>query len=222
MARMNFDRLYTYRFKDVDQRDRQRVWTVIGADIYRRMNCPKVLLDPASGRCEFLNAIPECERWAVDQLDHGAYRDPEIKAVVSDIFAAELPTSYFDGVFVSNFLEHLPSQDSIADLLRLLRSVMLPGARIAILGPNFKHCWQEYFDCADHVIPLTHISVQEHLYAAGFSICSVLPRYLPYSFRSVMPASPHLVRLYLSLPMAWRALGKQFLVVGTPDPTFNS
>jgi hypothetical protein len=84
------------------------------------------------------------------------------------------------------------------------------------MGPNFKYCADEYFDCADHTLALTHVSVEEHLYAAGFRVTKVIPRFLPFSFRGVLPPSPALTAYYLRMPLAWRLLGKQFLVIAKP------
>jgi SAM-dependent methyltransferase len=137
-----------------------------------------------------------------------------VHAEIGDAFAVPLPSDHFDGVFVSNFLEHLPTQEHVADLLGRLRSSMRPGGRIAVMGPNFRYCAKEYFDCADHVLALTHVAVQEHLAAAGFEIERVVPRFLPYSFRGLLPPSRALTRLYLRLPAAWLVLGKQFIVIG--------
>ncbi len=165
---IDYQRLYEYRFRDVDQVSRQAVWREIAADIYRRMGAPTKVLDPAAGRCEFINAVPAAERWAVDTVDHNEFRHPDIKVIIADILDADLPADYFDGVFVSNFLEHLPSQDAVGTVLAKLRESMEPGGTIAVLGPNFRYCANEYFDCADHTLALTHVAVVEHLYAAGF------------------------------------------------------
>jgi hypothetical protein len=81
------------------------------------------------------------------------------------------------------------------------------------MGPNFKVCARTYFDCADHTLALTDVSVAEHLYAAGFEIRSAVRRFLPYSFRGQLPASSRLTRTYLKTPIAWHFLGAQFLVV---------
>jgi hypothetical protein len=62
------------------------------------------------------------------------------------------------------------------------------------MGPNFRYCAREYFDCADHTLALTHVAVAEHLHAAGFEPVKVVPRYLPYSFRSRLPALRTLTR----------------------------
>lgn len=73
---------------------------------------------------------------------------------------------------------------------------------------------KEYFDCADHTLIYTHTAIAEHLYAAGFEPERIVPRFLPYSFRGWLPATPTTTRLYLQTPPLWRLLGKQFLVIG--------
>jgi hypothetical protein len=211
---IDYQRLYEYRFRNVDQTSRQAVWDEIAGHLYRRMGAPAKVLDPAAGRCEFLNAIPAAERWAVDAVDHGEFRDSGVKAIIGDILDTELPPAYFDGIFVSNFLEHLPTQDTIGTLLATLRASMEPGGRIAVLGPNFRYCAGKYFDCADHTLALTHVAVAEHLYAAGFEVTQVIPRFLPFSFNGLLPPSPLLTRTYLRVPALWRVLGEQFLVLG--------
>jgi SAM-dependent methyltransferase len=207
-------RLYEYRFEGIDQAAREEVWREIAAYVYDVLGRPDRVLDPAAGRCEFISAIPARERWAVDEVAYPeAVADTGLTVVTSDIMAADLPTDHFDAVFVSNFLEHLPDQTAIAAFLRKMREVTRSGGRIAILGPNFRYCGARYFDCADHNVVLTEIAVAEHLHAAGFRVTRVTPRFLPYSFRGSLPASTLLTRLYLRVPLAWRLLGKQFLLV---------
>lgn len=212
---MNYQRLYEYRFRNVDQGARAEIWNVIAQDIGGRLGNPRRVLDPAAGRGEFINAVAAEERWAVDQVSYaeGTY-DPAVRAVVSDIFDAELPADHFDGIFVSNFLEHLLSQEATATFLEKMHGVTAPGGRIAILGPNFRYCSSQYFDMADHTLVYTHRAIAEHLYTAGYEPETIIPQFLPYSFTGRLPASPALTRLYLKSPMAWRLLGKQFLVIG--------
>ena len=212
---MNFQRLYEYRFRDVDQRARAAVWSEIGPYVHRRLGSPDRLLDPAAGRCEFLNAVPAAERWGVDLVDYEeSWAQPGVRLVVGDVMEVELPEAYFGGIWISNFLEHLPDQETVAAFLERMRDRLVPGGRVAVMGPNFRYCAKHYFDCADHTVILTHVGVEEHLYAAGFEIEAVDARFLPYSVRGRLPASPALTRRYLAAPLAWRLLGKQFLVVG--------
>ena len=133
--------------------------------------------------------------------------------IIADIMDVELPETHFDGVFLSNFLEHLSSHDAVAAVLSKLHAAMAPGGRIAVLGPNFRYCAREYFDCADHAVILTHVSMAEHLHAAGFNITVMVPRFLPYSFRGPLPQSPRLTSVYLRTPALWRLLGKQFFLL---------
>lgn len=212
---MNYQRLYEYRFRGIDQARRAGVWHEIAAHVYDELGGPQRVLDPAAGRGEFINAVRAPERWAVDAVayEEGTYQ-PGVRFVVCDIFEADLPAAHFGGVFVSNFLEHLPSQEAVATFLEKMRDSIQPGGRIAVMGPNFRFCPDEYFDCADHTLIFTHVAIEEHLYAAGFTPRRVVPRYLPYSFRGRLPPSRRLTRGYLRTPLAWRVLGKQFLVIG--------
>ena len=210
---MDFQRLYEFRFRDLDQPERGAVWTAIADDLHVRMGKPQTVLDPACGRGEFISAVPAAERWAIDQIPSVADLGRlGIHTIVADMLEVDLPTGHFDGILLSNILEHLMTYEDVQRCLRKMHVATRPGGVVAVLGPNFKYCADEYFDCADHVLALTHVSVQEHLYAAGFEIRSVTPRYLPYSFRGRLPPSERLTRLYLRNPWAFRFLGKQFLV----------
>jgi len=212
---MNYERLYQYRFRNIDQDARDAVWGEIAPFIYGVLGKPDVVLDPAAGRGEFINHVPARERWAVDMVSYpeGTHA-PGTQVIVSDIFDAELPQGYFDGIWVSNFLEHLLSQEQVATFLEKMHGCLKPGGRIAVMGPNFQYCSKDYFNCADHTLALTHGAVAEHLYAAGFEPELEVARFLPYSFRSKLPPSVPGTRRYLKTPIAWRFLGKQFLVVG--------
>lgn len=212
---MNFQRLYEYRFRGIDQDVRAAVWSEIAPFIHEQMGRPERVLDPAAGRCEFINHVPARERWAVDQAAYAeADADPAVTVRIADIMDVELPDGHFDGVWVSNTLEHLLSQEQTAAFLERMHGAMAPGGRIAIMGPNFRYCAKDYFDCADHTLVYTHVSIAEHLYAAGFEPERIVPRFLPYSFRGRLPATPAMTRRYLRTPAAWRLLGKQFLVIG--------
>jgi ubiquinone/menaquinone biosynthesis C-methylase UbiE len=212
---MDYQRLYEYRFRDIDQSARTAVWQPIAKFMYEQMGRPERVLDPAAGRGEFINAVPASERWAVDMVAYaeGTYA-PGVKSVVSDIFDAELPEDHFGGIFISNFLEHLLSQEATAEFLTKMRRVTEPGGRIVVMGPNFRYCSKQYFDMADHTLIYTHRAIAEHLYAAGYEVERVVPQFLPYSFTGRLPPSVTLLEQYLKMPFAWRLLGKQFLVVG--------
>jgi SAM-dependent methyltransferase len=211
---VDYDRIYAYRFRGVDPRIKSAVWTVIARWITRKLGNPSVVLDPAAGACEFINAVPARERWAVDlgrQVRELAGEG--VRVSVGNVADVELPAGHFEGVFVSNFLEHLDGPEACASFLEKMHRVLVPGGRIVVMGPNFRCCPREYFDFADHVLILTEQSAAEQLYAAGFELREVHARFLPLTFRGRNPPRDWVVGLYLAMPFAWRFFGKQFLLV---------
>lgn len=220
---MNYDRIYAYRFQDIQQEQRQNVWAEITRFIEARLNHPKTILDPAAGRCEFINESAAAEKWAIDQSNQiHAFAASDIRVVQNNIFRIDLPKAYFDGIFVSNFLEHLNSPHDIAAFLEKMYDVLRVGGRIAVMGPNFKLCSAVYFDCADHILALTETSVAEHVYGAGFEVIEIRKAFLPFSFRGLLPPSRRLTRLYLQWPWVWPILGKQFLIIGEKPKSYNT
>jgi hypothetical protein len=92
---------------------------------------------------------------------------------------------------------------------------MTKGGRIAIMEPNFEYAYKNYFDIADHTVNLSELGVAVHLYGADFKVINILPKFLPLSFKSggILPVSSTTVETYLKLPLAWKILGKQFLII---------
>lgn len=212
---MNLDRIYAYRFRDVDHAKRGMVWGELARFMHAELGGPSSILDPAAGMCEFINAVPCTEKWGVDMNEPfvRAHAAKDVNVVIGDTRTADLPKDHFDAVFVSNFLEHLNSQEEVAAFLTKLHTHLKPGGRIAIMGPNFKYVYKEYFDFADHTVILSELGLAEHLYGAGFEVETIHPRFLPLSFRGGLPINRFLVRTYLALPWAWRFFGKQFLLI---------
>jgi hypothetical protein len=211
--RLNLRGIYAYRYRNFAQERKDATWSVLAPWIETRMASPQVLLDPACGRGEFIVASAARERWAVDLEDQRSSWPADLTFRSGEALTVDLPVGHFDGVFVSNFLEHLATPREVYGHLIRFRELLRPGGRIAVMGPNFKYASREYFDCADHLIALTHRSVEEHLASAGFEVESVVARFVPFSFRSQRFSHPFLVRAYLAVPFAWRILGKQFFIV---------
>ena len=210
---MNLEKIYAFRFQGISPEKKAAVWGPITRHIQSFMPKADIILDPCAGRCEFINHVQAKEVWAVDR-EESFLRSaiPGVKTVAGDIFHAPLPENHFGGIFVSNFLEHLESAEQAATFLRRMRTLLSPGGRLVIMGPNFKYCGPEYFDCIDHRLILTERSVAELLFSEDFELVKSHARYLPYSFRSRLPASEALTGLYLKFPFAWKFLGKQFLL----------
>jgi len=212
---MNYERIYKYRFDGVDTKKKLLTWGLLAQFLYKKLGKPERTLDPAAGLCEFINAIPSKERWAIDLNDEfiSKYIDKDVKKIIGNNLEVDIPENYFDAVFVSNFLEHLHTQEEVSFFLERMYRSLRPGGRIAVMGPNFKYVSRQYFDFADHTVILSELGVAEHLYGAGFDKIDITPRFLPLSFRGGLPVNKFLINTYLSIPLAWRFMGKQFLLI---------
>jgi dolichol-phosphate mannosyltransferase len=216
---LDLQRIYHHRFDGISPRLKQATWQEIARWILNdakglRCGIPvQSVLDPACGDGEFLNA---CSYGAVsltgcDLRDRSPLLTPAA-TFHQGLFQTLKLDQQFDLIWISNLLEHLRSPEEIQDFLIHCRQILSPNGLVVIMGPNIKYCRSEYWDFADHCLPLSHLTVIEHLVSAQFAISAVNPKFLPYSFRSRLPADPRLVRLYLMNSWAWSFLGKQFLI----------
>jgi len=212
------DRLYRHRFPATVLEQRNAVWKVLCRSWFSRyIPAEARVLEVGAGYCEFVNNIAAAERVAVD-LNPETKRHASPGVVVYEIAAERLaevvPRSYFDAVFMSNFLEHCRSRDQMLQVLCAAATVLKPRGCVLILGPNFRYCYKQYFDFFDHHLPLTEKAIVEALQLANFEIRIVKPRTLPFTFKSRLPSWSWLVQLYLRFPLLWHLFGAQFFVVG--------
>lgn len=209
--------IYDLRFGERERSRKEAVWREIGRFLQSRYipESSKVL-DVASDLGYFIRNITAAERWASDLRDTSASMPDGVRFIQSDglSLADEAPNDYFDVVFMSNYLEHLDSAESVIEQLRVVRRLLCPGGRVVILQPNIRLVGSAYWDFIDHRVPLTEESLVEAATFAGLVTRTVIDRFLPYSVKGRLPAHPTLVRWYLAFRPAWRLLGKQTLYVG--------
>lgn len=217
--KLDLNRIYQHRFDGIGPEYKQATWREIARWIFkdaqslRGGNSVRAVLDPACGDGEFLNACPQGlgSLTGCDLRERSPLLTPQ--AVFHQGMFQSLGLSQkFDLIWISNLLEHLRSPEEIQDFLIHCRQLLSPDGLVVIMGPNIKYCSSEYWDFADHILPLSHLTVIEHLISANYRIPAVNHKFLPYSFRSRLPADPRLVRLYLNNSWAWNLLGKQFLI----------
>ena len=210
--------LYDVRFDAEEAAAKDRIWREIVAYLGRWIDPGAPILDVACDRGHFIRFAVGSERWATDIRDVGRSLPDDVRFVQgSGLDLARLvPTGHFGTVFMSNYLEHLPSADAVIDQLRVARQLLRPGGRLIVLQPNIRLVGPRYWDFIDHKVALTEHSLQEAAELAGLRMEELIVRFLPYSTKGRLPAHPALVRLYLRVRPAWRLLGKQTLYVGTP------
>ena len=207
--------IYSQRFAGREA-DRDRVWKVLTHHYFQRWVKPSdTVLDLGAGYCEFINNIIASRKIALDlnpATPLNAARDVQVVPQdVTQTWAVE--THSVDVVFTSNFFEHLPSKQDLSHCLAEIYRVLRPGSRLIALGPNIRFCFDVYWDFFDHYLPLSDRSLVEASEIAGFETELIIPRFLPFTMHGKAPPPSYLVRWYLLLPLAWRILGKQFLLV---------
>ena len=215
----DLDRIYHRRFGEEDARGKERVWKEIGRYLQRWVPADGRVLDVAADRGYFIRHITAAERWATDLRDVSASLGPDVRFIQVDGLSLSdaVPRDYFDVVFVSNYLEHLPNREAVIAQLVQIRGVLKHDGRLIVLQPNIRYVGAAYWDFIDHHVALTDRSLIEAATAAGFVVERLIPRFLPYTTKSRLPQSSWLVRGYLRFSPAWRVMGKQALLIARPS-----
>ncbi len=195
---------------------RRQVWAILARDVFQQyVPVEGTVLELGCGWGEFINHIRAAVRIGLDlNPETGTRLQPGVRFLHQD--CAEpwpLGDAALDTVFTSNFFEHLPDKSTLARTLGQALRCLKPGGRLVCLGPNIRYLHGAYWDFWDHYVPLTDASLVEALEITGFEIARALPRFLPYTMARRRNPPLWTLRLYLQLPLLWRVLGKQFLVV---------
>jgi SAM-dependent methyltransferase len=208
--------IYRIRFETTGLQKRRRIWRVLCSHYFSQLIGPnKDILDLACGHGEFINNISGRSREAIDlNSDATRYLDPDIKFTKCPAHnLSSIESASKDVVFTSNFLEHLPSKATCDLVFDEVKRLLRPNGRFIIVGPNIRYAYKKYWDYYDHQLPLSHLSLEEGLLQKGFVVILNISRFLPYTMKSRFPSSDYLIKAYLRLPLAWKLLGKQFLIV---------
>ena len=213
--------LYEHRFSPAEAVAMNAVWKVLVEDFFQaRLRPDATVVDIGAGSCSFINHVHANRRIALDanpNLAMVAAAGVETH-VTHDLELDELRDVPVGHVFMSNFLEHLPSFDLMLSLLARIHEVLEPGGTLLVLQPNFRLNPRRYFDFVDHTLVLTDASLVEALEVAGFSIIEKRLRFLPYTSKSKTPKWPIAVKAYLRIRPAQWVLGKQTFIVAQKPP----
>jgi SAM-dependent methyltransferase len=199
---------------------RRRVWRELCSFFAKWIPADATILDLGCGHCEFINGVECRQKFGMDLNPEAAeLAAAEVMIIQQDCSEDwRVPPGSLDVVFTSNFLEHLPTKAALERTLQHAYGALVPGGRLIALGPNIKHLPGAYWDLFDHYVPLTEFSLAEVLTKCGFRIELCQGRFLPYTMSDGKEYPIWMLRAYLSLNIAWRIFGKQFLVVASKRP----
>lgn len=210
-------RLYARRFSDRDRREKARLWQILCQAFFDRyVTAEGAVLDVGAGYCDFINHVSASRRLAVDlnpDTKRSASEGVEVFLHPLERLDEVIEPESIDLAFASNVFEHLRGPDALLQVLAALRKVLRPGGRLMIMQPNARIVGGAFWDFFDHTLPLSEKGMAEALGVAGYEVIEQRARFLPYTTKSRLPKWPILVRLYLRLPPAQWAFGKQMLVV---------
>ncbi len=217
------DDIYRNRFSDVEEGAREATWRVLCHDFLQELIDPEaVVMDVGAGDGRFIRNIFAKRRIAVDI----SARVRSLEQYGIEVIQCPAPEmsdhigQVVDVIFMSNFLEHLTDKREVLTVLEACKSVLKPGGRIMILQPNIRYVGAAYWDYIDHHIALTEHSLTEALIVTGYSIDTVIPRFLPYTAKSALGrvvgggGRGFLIKAYLKMPLLWRVFGQQTFVIG--------
>jgi ubiquinone/menaquinone biosynthesis C-methylase UbiE len=208
--------VYGNRFTSADAVRKNELWREVCRYLNRFVPSDGVVLDLACDRGDFIRNIVAREKWATDLRDVSEHLPTDVEFVQANglELRGRLPNQYFDLVFMSNYLEHLPSGEAVIEQLEEVAELLTFGGRLMILQPNIRLVGEAYWDFIDHKVALTDRSLVEAAELCGFHTERLIKRFLPYTTKSRLPQRAALVRGYLAFPPAWRLLGKQTLYIG--------
>lgn len=223
--------IYGQRFSVAEDSVRRATWEVLVRDFFQPyVKTDAVLVDLGAGDGNFIKNIKAKRRIAVDMGSHvQALKGEGIEVVqaqateLSKCMADMNLAGAVDVVFMSNFLEHLPSKKIVLDVLSECYKVLAKNGKLIILQPNIRYVGPAYWDYIDHHIAITEHSLTEALTISGFSIQKLIPRFLPYTAKSKLGwvsggrLGVLLVEWYLKLPVLWRLFGQQTFVVARKE-----
>jgi 2-polyprenyl-3-methyl-5-hydroxy-6-metoxy-1,4-benzoquinol methylase len=191
---------------------REKVWKAICEYLQRFIPGSSRVADIGAGYGDFINQIRAKVKYAVDTNSEAArcYTQGVQFVHASRIEDVDLPAKSIDVVMLSNLLEHLSPEQCTA-LFDRIDNVLIAGGKVIVIQPNYIYCFRHYWDDFTHVRAFSHISLRDFLLARGYKIIALEKRFLPFSFKSRLPKSYFVTKLYLA--SFWRPFAAQMLVV---------
>ena len=216
--RYSLKRLYEQRFQPMERQQKNELWRVLCQSFFQKyVSDSDTVVDLGAGYCEFINNIRCANKIAVDLNEETVnFAAEEVRVVLVPVSnLSPLEDGTVDVTFCSNLFEHLQSKEELLVVLSEIHRILRIGGRLLVLQPNIRYAYKEYWDYFDHYLPLSHLSLTEALQLSGFRVEETRPRFLPYTFKSRLPKSTGLLKLYLRLGPLQALAGKQMFLLAS-------
>jgi hypothetical protein len=232
---MDVQQLYSARFESPEVLARKnKIWAVLCKYFFQKyIPEDSVVLDIASGYCEFINNIKAKEKIAFDlNSDVKSFAGKDVQVINDSFFdmGKYLQGKKADVIFASNVLEHLDNKEQVVLAIKKCAENLTTrgdvnkckteeGGKLLILQPNIKYTGAAYWDFIDHKVALTEQALIEAGEMCGLKVRYCLRKFLPYTTKSKIPQHPVLIWLYLKfLPISSFFMGQQtFLILEKVD-----
>ncbi len=208
--------LYYLRFNSKERKIKNELWKALCEGFMQNyIDKKSTVLDLGAGFCEFINNIDCKNKLAVDiNPESSKFAADGVQTIITSCTdMREIKDNSVDVVFSSELFEHLKNTDELLAGLSEIRRVLKDRGRLIILCPNIRYLSDKYWDFIDHRLPLSHLGMREALLLNNYKVLKVIPRFLPYTTKSLLPKSSIILKIYLKLPIIWRFLGKQMLII---------
>lgn len=215
-------KIYTQRFSPEQEALREITWKELVNSFFQKY-IPEnaTVIDVGAGDGLFIKNISASRKVAVDLSEHVNELSKHGIEVYQNTIAEVKPKlkGSADIIFMSNFLEHLPTKKILLEVLEDALTLLKPNGKLLILQPNIRYVGAAYWDYVDHHIALTEHSLREGLEVVGYEVSEMIPRFLPYTAKSKVGAiasliDPHwFIQTYLKYPILWKFFGGQTFVV---------
>lgn len=192
---------------------RVKVWKAIAEYLGQYIPQNATVLDLGAGYCDFINQVSCKNKIAIDiNQTSKEYADKGVLFInksILDVSEAEL-SNKVDVVFASNFLEHFSVPENI-EILNKIKAILNDNGKLILLQPNYYYAYRNYWDDYTHKTAFTHASLSDLVSEVGFKVINVQKKFVPFSFKSKLPTSYFLTKMYLKSPI--RPMAKQMLLV---------
>ena len=121
---MKVREIYRHRWDEAERTGMVHVWKVLCENFFQKFIPSNArVLDLGGGYCNFINHIRAEKRVVFDaNPDVQKYAHPDVEVIQSsDLTLPMIPDGSVSHVFVSHFLEHLPSSSDVLKLLETLQ-----------------------------------------------------------------------------------------------------